>query len=245
MEAYIAILLLIVPGFIARYFFEKLNDNYTNEDKFQVTISALIYSIFIILINYLIIRLLRIIDTNSLEDISENFLSLNFVIFYTLLTLPISLYVGYLWNELFPLFMGLINKIRDIKGKNGCGLDPSVCASYLNDGKDHLVTIKKNGTPIGRGFVDRFSRSNDLIKEISLSNQDTTKTIKEIDDLPIKITCYNFEKDIEIVDHNIDSYLDTKESKGKSLFIFFCVTIGYIGWIYGCGILYRVLLNSQ
>jgi hypothetical protein len=243
METYIAILLLIVPGFIARYFFEKLNDNFTNEDKFQVTISALIYSIFIILLNYSIIKVLRVIDTSSLQDIAKNFSSINFVIFYTLITLPISLYVGYLWNELFPLFMSLINSIRDYKGKNSCGLDPSVCASYFNDGKEHLITIKKNGIAIGRGFIDRFSRSNDLIKEISLSNQETIKDIKEIDALPIKITCFNFEKDIEIVDHNIDIYLNPKKTKRTSLLIFFCVTIGFIGWTYGCGILYRALLN--
>lgn len=169
MEKYIALLLLIAPGFISKHIYEGLSHEKRAKSNLNETVSALIFSIFVILLNYIIMQLSRILNNTDFNSIFELFKIPHFVIIYILLTLFNSIYIGILWGIIYPKSFSFINKLRKYLGENELENIPSLLAS-LNDGKSHVIKIQKEGIPPEAGTISRFDSSDGEIKSLSLSN---------------------------------------------------------------------------
>lgn len=211
MGNYIALLLLIVPGFISMDIYEKLNYKTINKDKFEKTIYSLIYSVFITLINYVVLTIFDGKKLTDIKNISAQFSSVSFVIVYILNTILISIYIGYIWSLLNPLFNLFINKTRRYYGKNIIPNSPSVFCEHFNDKQSHLIKIESNGEFMGTGFIDEFNIENDILKEITLIEGSAVPDIV-LNTLPVKYTY--FDSKYKIIEYDIDSAKPRKIKKG-------------------------------
>lgn len=142
MENYIALLLLVAPGFMAQRVKEKLNDNRVEKDKFELTIQAMIYSIFVMLLNYMIITYLY--GNMGIVEVQRKLATTDFLVRYTLLTIAASITVGIVWNYIEKIYRWCMNKLRGIEKKNPL-YDRTVFDSIFADGKEHIVEVQYNG----------------------------------------------------------------------------------------------------
>jgi hypothetical protein len=230
METYIAILLLVIPGFIAEKVFVILNQPSRYISELNATISALIYSVFVLLVNYILIRIFGILSTTDFIFIASQFGSINFVITYIGLTIFSSSMVGFLANIFKPSFYKLINWFRIIDRKTALKETTSLL-SHLNDGKRHLLRILKNSnTEVG--FLRDFSIIDGNIKEIFLQDQEGLKDV-DIDKIPT-IGVYVIE-DKTITEFDIKKYYNEKPSS------IFCRKTKLLGLGISCGLVYLLL----
>ena len=89
MEDYIALLLLVVPGFIARKIYKQTNDVHETTDQFTETLYCLLNSMAIFIIIFARIGILSFTDLWAknlfdLKVLSETFETMSFVIEYSL-----------------------------------------------------------------------------------------------------------------------------------------------------------------
>lgn len=214
MENYITLLLLIVPGFVAQTIFINLNQSEKKVDNFSLTIQALTYSIFILLFNYIILSILGYINTNDFASINKSFININFIVKYIIITILTSFYIGYCWNMIKPIYFHVINIIRKSESKNKLLNSPSMLLSCLDDGRDHLLSIEKDGKSLDTGFLNRFDNIEGNIKNISLVGQNDIEGLN-ISSYPIKRTYYTDE--IKIIEYDIEYDIEEFTTKHKNI----------------------------
>ncbi|TCL72340.1 hypothetical protein EDC14_100650 [Hydrogenispora ethanolica] len=207
MENYIALLLLIIPGFIARSVFECLTYEMKKESEQGVLITSLIYNIFILFLNYLLGFIFGLINNDELINISKRFSSISFVMVYIGITLLNSFLVAWLWYRLSPKAVEFINSIRKSERKNKISPTESVLSSLFNNNERQLITIEKNREIIASGIVKKIGISNGEIKELWLvggKNFDSIRNKQKILFNEIKGTYVNLDNDIIITEYKID-----------------------------------------
>lgn len=192
MENYIALLLLVVPGFIAKHVYGKINSQISTEDKFDNIITALIFSIFIMLLNYLVLNFFGIIESVTFLEITTLFGTVNFVLKYTLITLVTAVIVAFVWDNIEPLCMDLINKYRDEKKRNHVSRD-TVFSKSFNDNQSHLISVEKDDKELFRGLILHI---NSGTKEMYIQAVEDANLITDI-----KGKYYDFEKNIQITEY--------------------------------------------
>lgn len=196
METYIALLLMIVPGFIAREIYKNLSSEDQKETNLSEIVYSLIFSIFIILLNYIFIKLfgnLKFIgvakntNQNTLTGITNLFQSISFIIFYIVITIVHSIFIGYMWNIIYPFYLKAINFILENNGGNELTGNSSLL-SHLDDGKEHILEITtykdgKENTKMGFShdieITDGKLTGISLIKEEKLNEKDLSEYQKE------------------------------------------------------------------
>ena len=211
METYIAILLLVVPGFIAINIFEKLNYQKRRRDSFETTTKALIFSVFIIILNYLVFRFFDK-SNMSAQNIRMLFTSTDFIIQYAIITILNSILVGYLWSIIGSVFYIIINKLRLLEGQtkiNGF----SVFESYYENNQEHLLRVEQ-GRKTRVGFLEKFSFDDGKISEISLIREHEAKEIVDKISLKEKFSYINGE--LTLTEYNIDDVRPNNHNKHKN-----------------------------
>lgn len=227
LETYIALLLLIVPGFIAHNIYEKLNNNRNIKDQFNLTVISLIYSIFIMLGNYLYISKIGLngMTIDNITLMKSNLLNMKFLIQYIVLTLIVSILIAYIWNLVNPkLTYVIINIFRQVECKRKLYHHETVPESLFDDGKIHIVCILQNGEE-KMGVLDRLRVSNESELEYSLIKEDEIRNlfISQSDHFIQKQTC-RF-KDITIIEYD-DKIIVPNINRSKwKLFLFYGVII--------------------
>lgn len=91
LSSYIAIMLLIMPGFISHNIVTFLGSNVASQDKFGTTVISLSYSVFIMMIDYGILWLNGITPNVSMLNDPIN------VVIFTAITLFVSIVVRITW----------------------------------------------------------------------------------------------------------------------------------------------------
>jgi hypothetical protein len=208
MEQYIAILFLIAPGFIAKAISEKFTRKSEKKDTFEITVSSLIFSVFVILITY---AFLLIFTDLSMSDsgIKELFSSPRFIIRYAIISILISIYCGYVWNLLQPIYYMLINHLRRLAGKNIIQ-SGTVFETTFDDGRDHLVRIQQ-GTDNQIGFIHKFNVEDGILTEITLIEKDFAQEIQKSQKLEEKGTLICGDK--QITEYDIKALIKKKSEK--------------------------------
>lgn len=169
MEAQIAILLLIVPGYIARKIYKHTNDVRDDLSTFEETLYCLMYSGIISLLAIVILIGWFVPFDSILElsifDLKDIFTKLTFVALYMCVVLVLSILTGIGIYRLNAWYTYIINKIRG-KDKTSVVLNKSIFDTYFNDGKyQHYVDVYKDDKFIGRG---RIKNSVEKYKELGL-----------------------------------------------------------------------------
>lgn len=161
METYLALLLLIMPGYVAKTVNGHLCDNINTNDKFRLTMEALMYDAIIIPIVYGLLHLWTV----DIDNVELFFSNMGNTMAYGVCAIGISVMVGILWGWLLPYYQKAVNCIRDRDGGNAITIGKSVYDIYFNDGEVHLVEVYKDEKLLGRGYIYQMYFDN---KEILL-----------------------------------------------------------------------------
>jgi hypothetical protein len=165
LETYIALLLLVVPGFISYNIYEKLNHDRKVDNQLELTIKAMIYNIFILFANCLSMLIGRIFTVDTMMYRIKN---LVFILLYAVITLLNSIIVAFAWNWFKPKVIDFLNRKRKNEGKNSFSDAETVWANKFNDGKLHGVLIERDGKEIAKGVIKSISDSDGKSKELYL-----------------------------------------------------------------------------
>jgi hypothetical protein len=169
LEMYVALLLLVVPGFISHIIYEKLNHDKKVKDQLELTIKVMIYNIFILILNCVFLLLFGI---STIGLMMHRIGSLLFLLGYTVITLFNCVLVGIAWNRFKPKAIDFLNWIRVKEGKNRFTDTETVWANKFNDGKQHGVLIERDGKEVAKGIVASISDSDGESKELYLEMVD-------------------------------------------------------------------------
>lgn len=163
METYLALFLLIMPGYLAKIVNGHLCDNIDTNDKFKITMEALLYDAVIIPIVYFLLHFW----TSDIDNIHLYFSNMGNTMVYGAVAIVISILTGIAWKWGLLKYQNFINWIRDREKDNIITIGKSVFNIRFNDGKVHLVEIYKNGDLIGSGYLSNMYFDN---REIMLED---------------------------------------------------------------------------
>lgn len=163
METYIALFLLIMPGYLARIVSGHLCDNINTSDKFRLTMEALLYDAAIMPIVYSVLHFW----TSEIDDAKLFFSNTGNVMVYGACAIAISVLVGVSWKWILSVYQRFINYIRKKSCDNEITIGKSIYDINFNDGEVHLVEVFKDEKLIGRGYISGMYFDN---KEILLAD---------------------------------------------------------------------------
>jgi hypothetical protein len=205
LENLIALLLLVVPGFISHFIYECLNEDKKIQNEAHSIVVALTYSIFVMLLNYLFIIIFKMAKVNQINNIALLFSSIPFVCKYILITLMSCIIIAYAWNWLFLGYLWVINKLRKIQNKNELLLIDTVFHTVFQDGKQHAVSIEIDKQEYGKGFVGCVSPADGRTKELYLVDQSVITENEELFDI-VKGVYIDLESKIRITEYDLGKY---------------------------------------
>ncbi len=229
MEQYVAILLLVVPGFIAMTISETFNRQKKKRDTFEITVSSLIYSVFVILFVYIFLLVFTEVSISD-SNIKELFTSPRFVIKYATISILVSVYCGYMWNVIQPAYFFLINALRKMAGKNEI-YNGTTFEVIFDDGNPHLIKINQKDIE-QIGFIDVFNIEEGELIEISLVHQDKAKLLIDSHRVKEKRTLFSGEKTITEYDFTKNTDFKCKK-RTKCIFVNLFLTSFFVALVYG------------
>lgn len=160
MDNYIALLFLVVPGFISRKIYRQTHNVRDDLTQFAETMYCLLNSTIIIIIMCVILTLLSYINPESnLYDITELFNNMKFILMYALFVSVVSILMGLSTYKALRLYNMLINRIRNVDDSNieisstifdNC-FTKQTELQKKHDNINHVVEIYKDDKLIGRG----------------------------------------------------------------------------------------------
>ncbi len=148
MENYIALLLLIVPGFVARKIYKQTTDIRDDLSQFEESLYCLLNSTIITAIaaSILYFRGYRPLTINALYG------NIQFIAVYAALVFVLSIVLGFTIKPALCLYNKLINICRG-KSSDDIVISKTIFDMAFNDGKTHLVEVYKDGKFLGRGVL--------------------------------------------------------------------------------------------
>lgn len=159
MENYIALLFLIVPGFISRKIYKQTHNIRDNLTQFEKTMYCLLNSSIIIIVMLFILDSFSYISTASkVQDITALFNDIKFILFYGFSVSLVSIFIGLSTYRALRIYNWIINKIRDADDSK-IEISTTIFDNCFNrqtlfqkkHNINHLVEIYKNDKLIGRG----------------------------------------------------------------------------------------------
>jgi hypothetical protein len=203
-ETYIAILFMVIPGFITRGIYQSLNYNIREKTDFETTVSALIYSVFVICINFSVLFGVNLFQLDKISTLKGRFEDPVFVLEYAGLTLIVSIALAFLWDIICPEIIYLENWYRKIRKRNEVLSGESLWTSVFNDGKEHIVSVEIDGTDKGKGTLIGMSSSCDDKIEFQIRKQDEIKFLEDNGiELTLKATYFDLKNKIVIREYNL------------------------------------------
>jgi hypothetical protein len=168
---YIGLLLLIVPGFACRNFYGYLNSGQKDEDGLRLTISSLIYSVWVLVINYMILS--PCFHIKTLSGIMDHFNQGWFVILYIGITIISCLIITFLLDFIHPKYtVSLLNRLRKEQGKVGKVASSSIWDKVFQDPNNLNVIIEQNQKLIAQGKIKYFNPSSNNRRELYLLSEE-------------------------------------------------------------------------
>lgn len=161
MDNYIAMLLLVMPGFVARKVYKQTNDIREDLSTFEETMYCLFNSALIIL--GLLVGL-EYMNGTSYIAVRDLFEDISFIIAYGATAFGAAVILGLLTGCFLRFYNGVINLIRRKRHLAAIGISEDVLDAFLTaDGMktksadgielDRLIEISKDGETIARGAL--------------------------------------------------------------------------------------------
>lgn len=211
MEDYILILLLVAPGFLVRAIISDISSKGNSTSEFDKTVTSLLYSLPINIINLTILR--YVYNYKTIIEIYNKFSQIQFLLKYALMTVIVSIIFAVLIEFInkYVLIYG-INLIRRLLGNeekslNYCGWDEFF---QFQDEEFKAIKIIKEDGNVMEGFVRNSTYSNDDDKEIILNYGDIIEQYRECFDL-IEKEYYNANLNLRIQEYNLDEFLKKRK----------------------------------
>lgn len=170
MENQLAILLLIVPGYIARKIYKHTNDVRDDLNTFEETLYCLMFSgaIALIALMFMLISIHGInfdYSTLQIKNLREYANSIEYIAKYICLVIIMAIVLGLITFQLNTWYTYLVNKVRSPK-KTPVVLNQSIFDAYFNDGQyQHFVEIYKDDKFLCRG---RLNSNVEKYKELGI-----------------------------------------------------------------------------
>ena len=149
MENYIALLLFVMPGYLARLTYGHVEDRILEKDKFHIVMESLLYNMAIIPTVYVILLYMG----SGIEDPYIFFSTPINIARYAVCAIITAMLAGITWKYLKPQYVKAINYIRKTSNQNAVNLDKSVFDIIFNDGDVHWVEIHRDGELLARGIL--------------------------------------------------------------------------------------------
>lgn len=156
MESYVALLLFVVPGYLARLVYGHVEDGVLEKDKFRIIMESLLYNMAIIPTVYLALLCAGRTMNPPYIFFSE---PIN-IAMYAGFSVVVAVLAGVAWKYLKPWYVRGINRVRKISNQNAIDLDKSVFDLAFNDGKSHWVEVYKEDKVLARGLLGIMYASN-------------------------------------------------------------------------------------
>lgn len=204
LETYIAILFMIIPGFITRGIYQRLNYNIREKTDFETTISALIYSVFVICITFFILIKANLFHLDKISTLKGHFEDPIFILEYAGLTLMVSIVLAFLWDYIYPCISRLENQYRRKRNRNEVLNGESLWDSVFNDGKEHIVSVEIDGIDKGKGTLIGMSTASEGKIEFRIRNQNEINFLENNGvELTLKATYFDLKNKIVVREYNL------------------------------------------
>lgn len=187
MDTIIIAVIFSVPGIIVNYINYRLYPNSLPEkNEYEKTISAIITSSAIVLVNVIILKYIFNKEINSFAELASKLMYISFFIKYIFLSIcvgvPLVIFKAKFLDKIINWF---INLIRSSEGKQRETLFPTLWDEIFENSKEPIkntfVTIEKDGQLLTQGQIYRYSAPNSGAKEIILTDVEEIKAYIECD----------------------------------------------------------------
>lgn len=148
MENYIALLLLVVPGFIARKIYKQTTNIREDLSQFEETLYCLFYSLIIAIISLWICGAWY----GDIKTIITLYNNLKFITSYAITASVLSILLGLFIKYLLYWYNKAINRLRHNKDGE-IAISHTIFDDVFNDGNHHFVEVYKDGKLLGRGEI--------------------------------------------------------------------------------------------
>lgn len=213
MENYIAMLLVVAPGFIARNIYERLNSGEKEKSDFRRTVIALLHSIPIVVISLVVVVSLTEIET--IPQLMKSMEEIRSMLKYTALMLMVTALYVTLLSIVHPKYTTMLaNFIRKYRGLSEVSQEDDAWNIMFNNNESQPVAIFKDGKQIACGLVKNWNHADNEEKELILEGEWIEEHLDEDD---VTRTYYSLDKDILIKEYSLEelhSKLKQKNSTG-------------------------------
>lgn len=167
MKEYIAIILMILPGFLVRKIKEIFRPTYEIKSELEKTIISLVYSLPILFINLVFLLIFKY--TYSIAELIKMFDDVFFIILYFIITFISTSIVTISIICIKPeKKMNIINKIREVNGEPKITNSTSPWEDFLKNGEEKPVEVLRDNKVIAKGFVKHWDLDGRQDKDIVL-----------------------------------------------------------------------------
>lgn len=154
MENYLWLVILIAPGFIAKQTSRWLgNFSAHRPSEFDSIMSYFVYSIFSIMFSFKTLMYFGYLPQGELTTKFEQAFATNLELVEKMaIIIIVSVFVGFFWQVFIKGFLTwVIDKITEGLWNSTVDTGETYLSSYLSNGRDHLLRIKKDGREIAVG----------------------------------------------------------------------------------------------
>ncbi|MFC2499962.1 MAG: hypothetical protein ACFNUC_04345 [Selenomonas noxia] len=149
MESYVALLLFVMPGYLARLIYGHVEDGVLEKDKFRIVMESMLYNMAIIPIVYFML----LCTGRTLESPYTFFSVPDNVAVYAIYSTMAAIIAGIAWRYMKPWYVKGINRLRKSSNQNAIDIDKTVFDIAFNDGDVHWVEIHRDGEMLARGIL--------------------------------------------------------------------------------------------
>ena len=149
METYMALLLFVMPGYLARLVYGHVEDRILEKDKFHIIMESLLYNMLIIPAVYIALSCIGV----SVENVQAFFLIPTNIAIYGVCSFVMAVLTGFAWKYLKPWYVRGINCVRKLSNQNAINLGKSVFDLTFNDGEVHWVEVYRDERLLTRGIL--------------------------------------------------------------------------------------------
>lgn len=166
MESYFALLLLVMPGYLARLINSHLTNEMKETDKFRIVMESMLYNVFILPAIYAILYCYN----PMVENIQQFFTAPVNIGLYLACMLGVSILLGAAWSKLKPVYTWSINCIRRWRGKNDIAISKLLFDIKFDDGEIHFVEVYRDEKLLGRGILSNMYAENGELFLVNAEN---------------------------------------------------------------------------
>ncbi|MBZ6007284.1 hypothetical protein K1514_15430 [Paraclostridium bifermentans] len=193
METIFSAVIFSIPGFFAEILEDRLFGKIKKEKSdFEKTISAIVYSSFIIVLNLIIMKLLFNIDINTFSELPKKLNDIRFFVKYIILTFfgcILFIFIKkYIWDNLVRISINQWRTWRNLPQETKFS---TIWEEVFENSKqpviNKVISIEKDGDFITCGVLSRYSAQNGKKKEFLLiETAETANYIKSDKDLSLE-----------------------------------------------------------